>query len=329
MRRFPDRFRPRLRRALTVPNVLSTLALLAALCGATITAAWAAPMLTGANVKNGSLQSRDVKNGNLAALDFSATARTALKAQTGPKGDAGQPGSTGPKGRKGAKGADGPDAGRAYSYITADDTSSYLKPKSTNFINPDPTNGICNFAPNQLPAFLGLPNDCSGFSPYFPHWSYDCNAFLPKYCGLGDRVGSAGSGATQLGTGSNGVVGFTGDENGSFVTLMGPGNILVTASLTLMHPKNDNFHSRVSCQPQVRRSNSSDQYSDLGVPTMVSGRDVLELVHITVTGGARFEQAGDYDFQVACRLVDEYNTGSADDNWYFISGNATATTTEL
>ncbi len=335
-----------MKRWLTTSNVLATVAVLCALTGASLTTAWAAtkraavvkPTLTGANVRNSTLTGADLKDLSLSSTDFTSAASTSLKAQTGDTGDKGPVGATGNKGMKGRKGPAGIDAVKAYSYITAADTTSYVSPRTGAMENPDPVKGGCINAGTI--AILAFAADCSPFGDgagplpdRFPHWRYDCDNALPRYCGSSKTVGSAGAGATLLQTNANGVVGFTGDENGSFVSLMGPGNVIVTASLTFMHPEEELTHSRISCQPQVRRSNTADAYTNLGVPTIASGADSDELVHITVTGGARFVpptgETGDYDFQVACQMLDEYSTGSSIDNWYFISGNATATTTEL
>ena len=317
-----------MKRWLTTSNVLATIAMLCALAGTSITAAWAAPLLTGANVRNSTLTGADLKDLSLSSTDFSSTASTQLKAQTGPAGDKGATGPVGAKGSQGRKGPQGVDAAKAYSYVTADDTTSFVSPKTNSMLNPPPIAGKdCNDA-GSLPSWLGFSVDCTPYAPEYPHWRYDCDS-IPDYCGSSKVIGSAGAGATRLQTGAAGVVSFTGDENGSFVSLMGPGNLLVTASLTLMHPEVDEWHSRVSCQAQARRSNTSDAYTNLGVPTVVSAQEADELVTITVIGGARFETPGDYDFQVACQMLDEWSTGSLSDNWFFISGNATATTTEL
>ncbi|MCW2921829.1 MAG: hypothetical protein JWL76_1703 [Thermoleophilia bacterium] len=320
-----------MKRWLTTSNVLATIAMLCALTGTSIAAAWAAPLLTGANVRNGTLTGVDVKDLSLSSTDFTSAATTQLRAQTGPVGDKGPVGPTGSKGAKGRKGTAGVDAAKAYSYITADDTTSFVSPKTGSLLNPDPVKGNCVNAGTV--TIMNFASNCTPFAPYFPHWKYDCDAALSRYCGSSKVKGSAGAGATLLQTNSNGVVGFTGDENGSFVSLMGPGNVLVTASLTLMHPEEDLFHSRIACQPQVRRSNTADAYTNLGVPTIASSADSDELVHITVTGAARFipptNESADYDFQVTCQMLDEYSSGTEVDNWFFISGNATATTTEL
>jgi len=81
--------------------------------------AYAAVIITGANVKDGSLrsgdiadgfngvQSRDVKDASLGTIDLSAAARSALKGNAGPAGATGASGAAGPTGAAGTAGATG------------------------------------------------------------------------------------------------------------------------------------------------------------------------------------------------------------------------------
>lgn len=97
----------------------STAIALAALAVAATGPAIAATLITGANVKDGSIQSRDIadgnagvssadiKDGSIQLADLSKTARAALEGKAGPAGPAGATGPTGPAGPAGAKGADG------------------------------------------------------------------------------------------------------------------------------------------------------------------------------------------------------------------------------
>ena len=114
-----------MRKGLTFSNVVALLALFTAMGGT----AYAAVVITGTNVKDGTLrsadiadglygvQSRDVKNGSLGAIDLSAAARTSLKGNagaTGPAGASGANGATGATGATGSAGATGergPSAG--------------------------------------------------------------------------------------------------------------------------------------------------------------------------------------------------------------------------
>jgi hypothetical protein len=69
--------------------------------------ATAATVVTGADIKNGTITSIDVKDRSLAAVDLSAAARASLKGATGPRGPAGAVGPVGPQGDPGAEGATG------------------------------------------------------------------------------------------------------------------------------------------------------------------------------------------------------------------------------
>jgi hypothetical protein len=321
-------------RHITPANLLATVAVVIALTGTTIVSVEAAATkrvkatVTGAQVRNNSLTGADVRNDSLSSGDLSRSTQTRLRAQAGAKGPSGDTGPAGNQGAKGGTGAAGPDAARAYSFITAADTTSFVKPKTGALTNPRSGFNSCNGVPTTLPATTAWDDECTGAEAFFPHWAYDCGASPERYCNLGDNVGSAGAGATLLTAGDVGVIGFTGDENGSFVSLMGPGNVIVSASLTLLR-RTEGYHARIACQPQVRRSNSSTAYTNLGVPTIVSAADTYQLVHISVTGGTHLSEAGDYDYQVSCRLLDEYDPSSSFGDWVFVSGNATATTTEL
>jgi hypothetical protein len=91
---------------MTYANVMSTLGVFIALGGT----ATAAVLITGANIKDGSVQSRDIANGakgvasvdvrdgSLAAKDLSVEARKELVGAVGPAGSTGATGATGPRG---------------------------------------------------------------------------------------------------------------------------------------------------------------------------------------------------------------------------------------
>ena len=84
----------RLRAHLSYANVVSSVCLFIVLGGS----AYAATVITGKNVRNGSLTGKDVKNKSLTPRDFRGSVR-------GPKGDTGPPG---PKGDTGQQGPTGP-----------------------------------------------------------------------------------------------------------------------------------------------------------------------------------------------------------------------------
>ena len=83
-------------------TVASTAALVVALGG---TSYAAAGLITGQDIKNGSVTTADVKNHNLKLKDFSASARSGL---TGATGATGATGTTGPQGPQGVQGPIGP-----------------------------------------------------------------------------------------------------------------------------------------------------------------------------------------------------------------------------
>ena len=67
----------------------------------------AALIITGKQIKNGTVTTKDVKDGNLKTNDFSASALNVLKGATGPAGPAGATGPAGAVGPAGATGAAG------------------------------------------------------------------------------------------------------------------------------------------------------------------------------------------------------------------------------
>ncbi|WP_210651056.1 hypothetical protein [Nocardioides sp. SYSU D00065] len=69
--------------------------------------ATASMLITGKQIKDGTITSRDVKNRSLKVKDLSTAAAAKLKGSTGPAGPAGPRGATGPAGPAGAAGAQG------------------------------------------------------------------------------------------------------------------------------------------------------------------------------------------------------------------------------
>ncbi|MFT4081255.1 MAG: collagen-like protein [Nocardioides sp.] len=81
--------------------------------------AYAAHLITGKDIKDGSVTSADVKNGTLGKADLSSATQKALAGATGAKGAKGD---TGAKGAKGDTGATGP---QGESGVVATDTASF------------------------------------------------------------------------------------------------------------------------------------------------------------------------------------------------------------
>src|SRR4051794_6938583 len=105
----------RIRARATYANVTATIALFVALGGT----AGAAVLMTGKNVKDGSLTGADIKNGSIATADVKDGGLLAkdfkpgelvggARGATGPKGDTGSPGADGAAGALGAAGPQGP-----------------------------------------------------------------------------------------------------------------------------------------------------------------------------------------------------------------------------
>jgi hypothetical protein len=77
---------------------------IAAVVLASVGSATAARLITGKQIKDGSITSRDVKNGSLTKADFKSG-----QLGVGPQGPQGQPGGPGPEGAPGDDGDDGTD----------------------------------------------------------------------------------------------------------------------------------------------------------------------------------------------------------------------------
>jgi hypothetical protein len=79
-----------------------------ALAAVTAATAGVQALITSAQIKDGTIQSRDIKNGAIARADLSQAAANALRGRSGPAGPAGPAGTQGPQGATGAQGAQGP-----------------------------------------------------------------------------------------------------------------------------------------------------------------------------------------------------------------------------
>jgi hypothetical protein len=99
------------RSRLTFVNLVAAACLFVVLGGNSFAAGavtGAAHLITGKDVKNGSLTGADVKNGSLTKADLApGIGARGATGPAGPKGDAGPAGATGPAGLPGAKGAPG------------------------------------------------------------------------------------------------------------------------------------------------------------------------------------------------------------------------------
>lgn len=88
-----------------------------ALVIAVSSSATAALVITGKQIKNNSVTTKDIKDGNLKTADLSAAAKAELKGNAGPAGPAGEKGATGATGPAGPTGATGPSGIGGYQTI--------------------------------------------------------------------------------------------------------------------------------------------------------------------------------------------------------------------
>jgi hypothetical protein len=79
-----------------------------ALAGVTAATAGVKALVTGVQIKDGTIESRDVKNGTLRSADLSLQLAASLRRQRGPQGAAGTQGPAGLQGPAGPKGDSGP-----------------------------------------------------------------------------------------------------------------------------------------------------------------------------------------------------------------------------
>ncbi len=96
---------PRPRRRPNAATLLAAVALAVAIAGPTGAFAAVGAMITGKQIENGTVNSRDIANRSLKAKDFKAGQLPA--GETGPRGPAGPQGPAGERGPKGPAGSDG------------------------------------------------------------------------------------------------------------------------------------------------------------------------------------------------------------------------------
>jgi hypothetical protein len=98
------RFAPKLKRAPSPALMVATVALVAGMAGS----ATAASLITGKQIKNESLTGADVKDGSLKTRDLARGARNDLAGERGPRGRSGPAGAVGASGPAGPAGPAGP-----------------------------------------------------------------------------------------------------------------------------------------------------------------------------------------------------------------------------
>lgn len=307
---------PPFRRAFSVPNVLSTIAVLAALGGT----AYAATVVTGANVRDSTLTSADFKNLSLTATDFTASTVTAVKVtgDKGAPGDIGPTGDVGPVGFQGPKGDAGNPAPRAYTFLTKAQHSR-VKSGTSN-----PPGSIFT---SECKGLGDDPFGCTGAnsgSPYrYPRWSFRC---LNKGDVADTHCFTGGTSAPQLTRSLQPVMVSSQQAGGGLLVLPYDGTIVLNASATF-YTQITPVMQRVSCQLEIARVENGVPQAPQTVGTPMSSTRFLDgssrttverLLTLSVTG-ATDQPAGTYETQLSCHSPDD--TGQSTRRIEFIEGN--------
>lgn len=306
-----------LRNLITYANVAASLALLLSLGGT----AYAAVVITGKNVKDSSLTGADVQNGSLASKDLSAAARASFKGARGSQGPAGPMGISGFDGARGTTGATGPQG----------DTGA----------NGEPAAVVTSFASRDtgllMRSSLDVPN------PQSRAWyDYNCGGSTgdpmsdPACASDNGNQAPSGVGNIPLIAAPTMVLALQGmsrsaDETRHEITsnnnveVPWSNNLSGTASVVLLHNgpvgTTQSIHDRVECALQYANSTSPSTFSNLGEPQMVSSFGTKEVVSLTLIGSKNLS-AGTYNVRVTCSELD--NNDTSEYGWRFVRGNLVA-----
>jgi len=292
---------------------MATLALFLTIGG---TAA-AAIVITGANIKNNSLLSRDVKRESLEDRDLTRAAKAAL---VGTQGDKGATGSKGSKGITGVNGSQGPRGSAAYM------TSAY------SFLS----TGVMTQRGTQTPN-NGENN--TGHDWDDPNYANDSINVVggpyPNLRTLGNYLNVSLGNTMQPMTALTGMPGAHANATKSPDTLLrltfSDGYLNAQASLTLLHRADGEdltSHSsgavrngRAVCALFYGTSADPNALTQMaGIPAYVSSDMSHELVQVSLNGNAAGMAAGtQYNVTVKCRDADF--TGNT--QWQLVSGNLT------
>lgn len=301
---------PRWRRLLTVPNVLSTIALIVVLVTGTTVAFAAikrpAPLVvTGLHVKNNSLAGIDVKDGSLGSTKFTAATKTALAV----KGDPGNPGDNGPQGLQGDKGKTG-DAGvpapRAFTFQLAERGSrigdAQVNPTATDFATFDCSDAIGD-------DLIGCTNG-AGVPIRFPRWNYWCQS-------LGDSINkhcrTTNLSVPQLSRTFQTLLVTANNANGGLLDVPFDSATLVLNATATFYTQRSVTNQRLECQLQIARVENGVTLPavNVGLPivqhrvasrTNRNQRD--RLINIGTSGSIAVTR-GVFETFLACRAPDD------------------------
>lgn len=332
MRKLPPGNSSHLRRALTIPNVLATIAVLAAAAVPAYAATAKVRMYTGANVRNSTIESRDIKNLSLASSEFSATTTRALKVKGDP-GDAGTPGAPGPTGEtgstgaKGATGDKGTPAPRAFTFQTSAQTSK-IKGNNPNPTGIELTTIDCQDVVDESDTMIGCTG-AVGSPQRFPRWNYWCTWMgnsVNKHCAVTTLS------VPQLSRSNQTLLVTSENASGGLLDMPYAGTIVLNATASF-YTQRSGANQRLECQLQIARvqNGALQPAENVGVPIteyrVINPADLNQqerILNISVTA-ATAQPPGVYETQLACRAPDDNNDTT--DRLEFIEGNMSVLST--
>lgn len=297
-----------MRRHFSYANITASIALFLALGGT----AFAAIVVTGANVRNSTLTGLDVKNYTLGTADLSAAAKRSFKGATGPAGATGITGlrgPTGPTGPKGDTGANGAAAEVVTSFASRD--AGFVTNNNMN----TPNGGARNWYDYNCAGIGDDAGPCVNDNGNQPN----SGSLVLPLTGSGDMVVALQGMSKAPGEDRHQ---FSSNNN---IIIPWSTNLTGMASVTLFrsHPVGGSptIHGRAECALQYANSATPSTFANLGEPQSVSSFGSRELVSLTIVGSKDLSP-GTYNVRVHCR--DEDRTSDSNYDWYFVSGNLTA-----
>jgi hypothetical protein len=318
---------------MTIPNVLATIAVLAAAAVPVYAAKAKVKLYTGAQIKNNTIESRDVKNLALGTVDFSTATSTALrvkgdKGATGTPGAPGATGATGATGAQGATGDKGTPAPRAFTFQTSAQTSK-IKGNNPNPTGSELSSGItCADVEAAGDTMIGCAAGV-GTPVRFPRWNYWCTWLgddPQKHCAVTNES------VPQLSRSNQTLLVTSENASGGLLDMPYSGTIVLNATASF-YTQRSGANQRLECQLQIARvENGALQPAvNVGVPITQyrtinpADRNQQErILNIAVTA-ATAQSPGVYETQLACRAPDDNN--DTNDRLEFIEGNMSVLST--
>ena len=300
-----------LRHALLRPaNAIALLALVLATAGSA-TAARKATMYTGANVKDRTITSVDIQNGNLPITEFSSTARRELRGYDGTKGPSGPSGDKGATGPQGDTGPKGDPARVATKWAWFD--SRYLK------------NDLANAGAANWYEYNGTaPNGNFDFPNL--QWANGIDRSFETVMSLNSPNCNEGD--------VKGLHCPWGANDGGGVTTSWDSNITAVAEISLMHSQDADIaraqgipHTRITCFLSANRGTGSSDFDQIGAKAEISGFRQRQVETLTLVGSINrdTEVPTDYMVRVECRDADGTNGIS---RYYVLGGSMSVVATE-